>query len=184
MGPIQAEDAHKSRSPPPPPPIHTKPFLSHLLITTSATSTQTPTPHPPHPYPRQAILPSQYPPLPAFCQLIRALTDSPAFNFAEPSTRPLSGAPSQQTLAPTASPKSTKSPPAVRPKTNTSRQTGITRKSDNSTPSATRRKQPSSRCKGLPSYPLPSHLPPAVPPVTINNYVERAEPIQETCKHA
>ncbi|XP_069995861.1 serine/arginine repetitive matrix protein 1-like [Penaeus vannamei] len=112
--------------------------------------------------------------LPAAGQLPRALADSPASNSAEPSTCPSPGAPSQQTPAPTdapASTKSIKSPPAVRPKTNTPKKTKVE--------ASTQRKQLSSRCKALPPNPLPPPPPPAAPPVIINNYAERAKPTQD-----
>ncbi|XP_037781120.1 extensin-like [Penaeus monodon] len=100
-------------------PSHNTPYLHSKHFHTLHTYT----------YDRQSFPPKTLPSLLAWAsQLPRALADSPTFNSAEPSTCPSPGAPSQQIPVHTdspASPKSTKAPPAVRPKTNTPKKTNV-----------------------------------------------------------
>ncbi|XP_063613743.1 putative uncharacterized protein DDB_G0290521 [Penaeus indicus] len=106
----QAEDASVTQ----------EPFHISSPSTTPPTSTPKPSYTHPTPTPTTGSLPLPKPSplsLPAASQQSRALADSPAFNSAEPSTCPSLGALSQQTPAHTdspASPKSTKSPTAIR----------------------------------------------------------------------
>jgi len=208
----QAEDISVTQEPPYLPyptrdqtTYETFPFTSPPPVTTPPTSTPNPSSTPSTPIPTTGNpsppKPSSPLSLPAASQLPHALADSPTFNSAEPSTCPSTGAPSQQTPAHTdspASPKSTKTPPAVRPKTNTPKKTKVEASTQVTPKRSFRKKQNNKNNKQIEPLDPTRHWeetaqqqvegatalptappPPAVSPVIINNYAERTKSTQD-----